>query len=281
MPLALLAVHAHPDDETILTGGVLARYAAEGITTAVVTCTGGEAGEISDPALATPATLGAVRARELAEVLRILGVHEHIALGYRDSGMMGTPDNDHPDAFWRADLEAATHRLVAVVRRLQPDVIVCDDERGGYGHPDHLNGHHITVAAFHAAGDPARYPTPGLGPWAPRKLYYPVWPRSRMRRLRELLAAQGITDLFGDGDDAEAEEWSVPDDQVTAVVDIGPFVARKRAALAAHRTQMGPDSFFMRLPESAWKLVWNVECFRLAAGPGGAVREDDLFAGLR
>lgn len=282
MPLRLMAVHAHPDDESITTGGVLARYAAEGIETIVVTCTDGEVGEIADPSLATPENLAAVREQELEAACRILGVGQRFSLGYRDSGMMCTPDNEHRDCFWQADLEAATGRLVGMVRRTRPDVIVAYDERGDYGHPDHINAHRIAVAAFHAAGHPARYPHEGPGPWTPRKLYYSAWPRSRSERVRRLLAEAGMADLFSEEEMTEEDDFTAPDELVTTAVDVSAYVEVKRAALAAHRTQMGPQSYFMRIPAVIWRQVWDTEFFRRAESRVPApAKEDDLFAGLR
>src|SRR5262245_43595554 len=164
--LTLMAVHAHPDDEAIGTGGVLARYADEGLRTVLVTCTGGEVGEISDSRLATPETLAEVRRKELLQACAILRVGRLHLLGYRDSGMMGTPDNAHPASFYQASLEEATARLVALVRRERPQVLVTYDERGFYGHPDHIRANQITVAAFGAAGDPTRWPRSGPA-WQP------------------------------------------------------------------------------------------------------------------
>ncbi len=181
--LTLMAVHAHPDDESIGTGGVLARYADEGIRTVLVTCTGGEVGEIGDPTLATPDNLAEIRERELRAACEILGVAHLELLGYRDSGMVGTADNERPDAFARADLDAAAGRLVALIRRYRPQVLVTYDENGFYGHPDHVNANRITVRAFARAGDPAAYRDQGLEPWQPAKLYYTAvpargWPSS-------------------------------------------------------------------------------------------------------
>ncbi len=281
MPRTLMAVHAHPDDECITTGGILARYAAEGVRVVLVTCTGGEVGEISDPALATPDNLAEVRAHELAEACRILGVTERFSLGYRDSGMMDTDDNANPACFWQADMDDAIGKVVAIVRRVRPDVIVTYNERGDYGHPDHINAHRVAVAAFHAAGDQARYPEHGDAPWSPRKLYYSAWPRTRFEQMRRLMREAGIADAMPD--DEESGDWdiAVADELVTTAVDVSSVVAVKRAALAAHRTQMGADGFFMRMPESVWREVWGVEHFRrIESRVAAPNHEDDLFAGI-
>lgn len=289
--LTLMAVHAHPDDETIQSGGVLARYGAEGVETVLVTCTDGAVGEISDPALASPETLAAVRVEELAEACRIMGIKQRFNLGYRDSGMMGTADNQQPNAFWRADMDEATGRLVAIMRTTRPDVIVTSNENGDYGHPDHINANRVAVAAFHAAGDPARYREQGLAPWQPRKLYYSAWPRSGFARLQQLLAEAGIEfpgeergNTEGETPEGESpdEVFGTPDELITTAIDIAAFVDTKRAALAAHRTQMGPESMFMRMPDTIWRLAWGTEHFRLIESFVSAPdKEDDLFFGLR
>jgi mycothiol conjugate amidase Mca len=283
MSLTLMAVHAHPDDETITTGGILARYSAEGVSTIVVTCTGGEVGEISDPTLATPETLAEVRARELREALRILGVRHHEFLGYRDSGMMGTPANEHPACFWQADLDAATGKLVALVRRLKPDVIIAYNENGDYGHPDHINAHRIAVAAFNLAGDPSCYPEQGLAPWEPKKLYYSAWPRSQSRRMQEIMQAAGVEpDPHEAENDAEVEEWATPDELITTRIDISTYIDAKLDALAAHQTQMGPETWFGKVPRALWRQVWSTEYFvRARSRVPVPDDEDDLFAGLR
>ncbi len=175
----LLAVHAHPDDECIGTGGILARYAAEGARTVLVTCTDGAVGEISDPSLATPDNLAEVRSKELDESVRILNVSRLVKLGYRDSGMAGTVDNDNPASFNQANIDEAIERVVKVVREEHPQVVVTYDERGGYGHPDHIRAHQVAVAAFAAAGDASRYPAAGPA-WAPSKPYSSVVARSAM-----------------------------------------------------------------------------------------------------
>ena len=245
--LTVMAVHAHPDDEAISTGGVLARYADEGLRTVVVTCTGGEVGEIADSVLATPETLADVRRRELERACEILRVGRLHMLGYRDSGMMmGTPDNEHPSSFYQASLEEATGRLVALVRRDRPQVLVTYDERGFYGHPDHIRANQITVAAFDAAGDPACWPEMGA-PWRPVKLYYTAVGRSAVRNLARLMKEAGIEAPFEDGA-AGQPEIGIPDELITTRVDVSAHVERKRQALMAHGSQMGPEVFFAKMP---------------------------------
>ena len=275
----LLAVHAHPDDECISTGGTLARYAAEGVRTILVTCTDGAVGEISDPALATPENLAQVRDGELADSVRILNVSRLVKLGYRDSGMAGTADNLNPASFQQADLEEAIAKVVQVVRDERPDVILTYDERGGYGHPDHIRAHQVAVAAFQRAGDPAQFPTIGDA-WQPGKLYYAVFPRSAMREFGERLRQAGIEPPFREVDTTrEDPPFGVDDDRVTTFIDVSGYVGPKRAALESHRTQMGPDQFFMKLPPDLFAAAFGRETFQRVAGPG-STPEADLFDGL-
>ncbi len=281
MSLCLMAVHAHPDDEVLGTGGVLARYAAEGVRTVLVTCTDGAVGEIVRPGIATPETLARVREGELRAACTILGVRELHLLGYRDSGMVGTEPNNHPDSFHQSDLDAATGRLVGLVRRTRPQVMVTYTEDGGYGHPDHIRAHQIAVAAFEAAGDPARYPEQALEPWAPSKLYYSVWTRSDFKRLLDGLKEAGLPPPW----DIEAEspdEPGAPDEMATARVDVRTYALVKQRALGAHRTQIEEDSVFLRMPAQLQREVGGHETFFLAQSRvPTSEHEDDLFAGLR
>jgi N-acetyl-1-D-myo-inositol-2-amino-2-deoxy-alpha-D-glucopyranoside deacetylase len=265
----LLAVHAHPDDECISTGGILARYAAEGVRTVLVTCTDGAVGEISDPSLATPENLVEVRDRELADSVRILNIARLVKLGYRDSGMDGTADNQNPAAFLQSNFDEAMGKVLEVVREERPQVIVTYDERGGYGHPDHVRAHQVAVAAFNAAAQDAIHP---------QKLYYAVIRRSAMRTFGERLRESGIEVPFQDFNE-ENTPFAVADERVTTEIDVSAYVATKRTALMAHRTQMGPDQFFMRLPESVFDEVFGQETFQRVVGPG-PTPETDLFAGI-
>src|SRR5438067_5111204 len=242
----LLAVHAHPDDECLGTGGILARYATEGVRTVLVTCTDGAVGEISDPALARPENLVEVRARELDNAVRILHVSRLVKLGYRDSGMAGTADNNHTASYHEAPFDEAVERVVRIIREEQPQVVVTYDERGGYGHPDHIRAHQVAVAAFEASGKPDRFP--GAGPtWSPAKLYYAVVPRSALSRFAERLRRAGLEVPFQrEAQTGEEAPFAVADERVTTTVDVSAYVSTKRAALEAHRTQMGTEQFFMR-----------------------------------
>jgi N-acetyl-1-D-myo-inositol-2-amino-2-deoxy-alpha-D-glucopyranoside deacetylase len=286
----LMVVHAHPDDESLGSGGTLLRCGQRGIRTVVVICTGGEAGEISDPALATPENLGEVRRRETEAAMAILGVDRLCWLGYRDSGMHGTPENDDPRSLHRANVEEAVGRLVGLIREERPQVVTSYDVNGSYGHPDHVMAHRVAQAAYWAAGDSGRFPEAGP-PWRVPKLYEQVNPRANMERMREVMRTAGV-ERRREGDTPEEEErrfrerlgrFAVPDDAVTTLVDIGAFVDKKRDAVLAHRTQMGPDSRFARIPDDLRRQLWTHERYRLVAGrlaPGPDGLEDDLFAGL-
>ncbi|GIX47977.1 MAG: mycothiol S-conjugate amidase [Candidatus Tectimicrobiota bacterium] len=281
-PLTLMAVHAHPDDECLSTGGVLARLAREGVRTVVVTATRGEEGEIVDPQLAPlRPRLGEVRVQELLCACKRLQVAALYLLGYRDSGMAGTPANAHPACLAQADLHEATGRLVRLIRAVRPHVLICYDEQGGYGHPDHVRVNRITVAAFHAAGDLHRFPEIGPAPWQPRKLYYTAAPRSRVLLRYRLLQAMGLPTPL-ERPDFDPTRVGTPDAQITTRVDIRPFLESKLAALRCHRSQIAPDYWFLRLPDEVRREHFGEECFvRVASHVPVAASEDDLFAGLR
>ncbi|TAK26361.1 MAG: hypothetical protein EPO26_00045 [Chloroflexota bacterium] len=278
----LMVVHAHPDDESIGTGGILAHYSALGSRTVVVACTLGDCGEISDPAFATPENLADVRSAELASAANILGISRTVHLGYRDSGMDGRPTNDDPRSFHQAPLDEAAGRLVRLVREERPDVIVTYDATGTYGHPDHIKAHRTTVAAFTAAGDWRAYPDTGE-PWSPSKLYFTGATRATFTRLAQAMADAGIESPYGRGGGPNLaeriERFAIPDERVTTVVDISPYADMKRAALLAHRTQFGTQSVFARLPPAALRAIWATESFVRVVGPGPR-RERDLFEGL-
>lgn len=279
----LMAVHAHPDDEAIGTGGVLAHYGALGTRTIVVTCTRGECGEISDPDLATPENLGEVRVAEQAAAADILGVSRTVFLGYRDSGMEGRETNLDPTCFHQAPLDDAVRHLVGLIREERPDVIITYDAMGTYGHPDHIKAHQVTRAAFTVAGDWRAFPDAGQ-PWSPAKLYYGGPTRSTFERMRQALDDAGIESPYGRGGGPDMRErivrYATPDDVVTTVIDISPHADTKRAALLAHRTQFGSQSIFARLPPEVTRALWATESYVRVVGPGPARGEKDLFAGL-
>ncbi len=279
MTQRLLALYAHPDDESFGIGGTLARYAAQGVSVTLVCATRGEAGQIADPSLATPETLGAVREQELRCACRELGVEQLIFLDYRDSGMAGSPDNQHPRAFMNAPAEEVVPRLVGIIRKVQPDVVVTFEPNGGYGHPDHKAIHRHGVAAFHAAGDPARYPEQGA-PFQPGRLFYSSLARSFFLELLRRMEARGI-DPGEFGERILRGEVGWPDENVDTFIDVSAFVERKWAALHCHATQFGPTNMFRRLPPEEIFPLLGREFFALAwpaLGPG--LQLNDLFAPL-
>ena len=293
VPRRLLLVHAHPDDETIGTGATMARYAADGVAVTLVTCTLGEEGEILEPGLEHLAAdqqdgLGQHRVGELAAAMEALRVTDHRFLGgpgrWRDSGMMGTPQNERPDCFWQADLGEAVRELVAVWRKARPQVVVTYDSNGGYGHPDHIQAHRITVAAFDAAADPAYAPELGE-PWTADKLYFGAIPRSVLQAGIDLLREAGDTSGFFGVEQAEDLPFGVPDEQVTTAVDASDHLDAKVAAMRAHKTQIAVDGPFFALSNNIGQRAFGVEHYTLARGARGPAAgphgwEDDLFAGL-
>lgn len=273
----LVCVHAHPDDETIVTGGVLTAAADAGRRATVITCTGGEHGEIVgpgvDPSL-SPEELAAVRADELAAALRVLGVDPPVWLGFVDSGMMGTATNDAPGSFWRTPLDTAVRPLVAHLRRLRPAVVVTYDAYGLYGHPDHIQAHRVTVAAIHAAATASVHPDAGE-PWLVPKAYFSTLPRSAVETLSAHLRERGLPSPFADD-----VPVGTPDARVTTTVDVRRWLERKWAALRAHRSQLGPDSFFLNIPADIRDTAFGTEWFeRWHCTVDAPEREDDLFAG--
>ena len=282
--LTLMAVHAHPDDECIGTGGCLARYSDEGLHTVLVTATCGEEGEIVDPEMDAKEMrpkLGDVRVEELRRASETLRVGENHLLGYRDSGMAHTPANEHPECFAQADLYEATGQLVRLIRDIRPHVLTCYNENGGYGHPDHIQVNRVTVAAFHAAGDATQYPDIGPAPWQPQKLYYNAYPRSYILRRYEVLRSMGESTPM-DRPDFDPNRVGTPDEAITTRVNIRPFLARKTDALRCHRSQVAPDWWFFRIPQDLLEQKFHEECFiRVASHVPVDGVEHDLFAGLR
>lgn len=270
----MLALYAHPDDES-LCAGTLASLAADGVQVTLVCATRGEVGEISDPALATPETLPHVREAELRCAARAMGISEPVFLDYRDSGMAGTPPNEHPDAFMNADADEVVETLVGIIRRVRPQLVVTFDETGGYGHPDHIAIWRHTHAAVEAAADSERFPDAGE-PWQAGRIAYAVFPRSFFVRMREKLVELGE-------DTSELDEFSergigFPDDQVHAIVDISAFVDQKFAAIECHRTQFGGDSFFSRVGEDEMRRMMTSEYFSFSdTQHPDTVHRDSLF----
>ncbi len=265
-PLTLMAVHAHPDDEASTTGGILAKYASEGIRTVLVTCTNGELG---DTPSAKPGDDGhdiadvvAMRRGELEDSCRVLGVSHLELLGYHDSGMMGWPANDAPGSFWSMPITEAAAPLVELMNHYQPDVVVTYDDYGFYGHPDHIQAHRITLAALEVTGLPA-------------KVYFPAFRRSSLAGFRERLGQVGI-----ELPDVDESEFGSPDEAITATIDCHEHAPAKRAALAAHVSQE-ENIFFLRVPTGDFADLFGTEEFiRWRPAPVGSTPETDLFAGV-
>lgn len=283
--LTLMAVHAHPDDECMGTGGVLALYGHQGLRTVLVTATRGEEGEVVDPEMnpeEVKPRLGDVRVAELERSCKHLGVEELHVLGYRDSGMVGWDANKHPDCLAQADLQEATGRLVRLIRQIRPHVLTCYDENGGYGHPDHIQVHRMTVAAFHTAGDATQYPEDGLAPWQPQKLYYTAYPRSYIFSRYELMRSLGVEAPSDRPDFDPNKVGGIPDEAITTRVDVRDYVGRKLDALSCHRTQIAPDWWFKRIGLDVHREKFPFECFiRVASHVPVNGHEHDLFTGLR
>jgi LmbE family N-acetylglucosaminyl deacetylase len=269
-PLTLMAVHAHPDDEAIGTGGILARYADQGVRTVLVTCTNGELGDApggikpEDPAH-DESIVVPLRRAELEASCAVLGVQHLELLGYHDSGMEGWPQNEAPGAFWNTPVDEAAHKLADLMRIYEPQVVVTYDEYGFYGHPDHIQANRITHAAVKECGIPA-------------KIYYTAVARSTLRGFSEMLAEAGVeTPIDVDTD----PNFGTPDELITTVVDCTAVAKRKYASLAAHASQ-SDNIFFLEMGEDFFATVMGTESFvRAFDTTGAAVPEDDLFAGLR
>lgn len=282
--LTLMAVFAHPDDESLGIGGSLARYGADpGVRVVLVCATRGEAGEISDPKLASPENLGAVREQELRCACRMLGVEDLFFLGYRDSGMAGTAENLEPGSLATASFYEVVGRIVAHIRREKPDVVVTFDESGGYGHPDHIAIHYHTTEAFTAAADPAQYPEQieaGLQSHRAKKLYYTAIPhrffRSVVAKMQEL--GMEVPQRYLERLD---QPFGLPDEACTTDVYVKEYWDTKQAAVGCHATQLSPDSIFAALPPEIMRELSAWECFQLAKSDVGEDGQShDLLAGL-
>ena len=288
----LLIVHAHPDDESITTGTLMAGYVRQGVQVTLVTCTLGEEGEIlmedaQHLASHSEDRLGEHRYQELSAAMAVLGVTDWRLLGaphkYRDSGMIGTPANDRPDCFWRADLLAAASDLVAVIREVRPQVAVTYDDFGGYGHPDHIQAHRVLTYAVALAAVPSFRADIGQ-PWRVQKVYWTALPKGMLQDgIRALRAAGSDTGFAAmDPDDLPI---GVDDSLVTTSVDFSQFLDIKMAALAEHVSQVQTDSGFFALSNNLGTKAMGVEHFRIAQGEVAAPfdeqgRETDLFNGV-
>jgi len=279
---SILFVHAHPDDESIGTGATMARYAAAGARVTLVTCTLGEEGEIHVPELELLAAgqadqLGGYRLTELRAACAALGVSDHRFLGgaghYRDSGMMGTPANEHPRCFWKADLDEAAGHLVEIMRETRPQVMVTYDANGFYGHPDHIQAHRVAMRAAELAGE-----------HAPKKIYLTAMPLSVLKAGVEIFAESENNPFEGIKDVSEFP-FGTPDEEIAACIDGSDHHDAKVAALRAHATQIPANSWLYSIAGNFGQEFMGIEHYTLAAGQRGLASgpygwEDDLFAGL-
>ena len=262
--LSVLACFAHPDDEGFASGGLLAMLAAGGARVTLVCATNGDVGEISDPTLATPENLWQVRQQELRNAMAITGVNDLRFLDYRDSGMDGTDDNRHPNAYCNADSDVVVSHLAGVIRETNPHAVLTHDPSGGYGHPDHKTMCAHATAAVQRAADPDGF-TP--------LLYYVCFPRGVFQRWWQEMIDRGIEPPFA----VDAiDSLGTPDDDVTTTVDVSSWVATKLASLACHRTQISADGPFERLPEDVVHRLMGIEYYQLVTPPGAS----DLLATL-
>ena len=282
--LRLMAVHAHPDDESSKGAATMARYAREGVDVLVVTCTGGERGDVLNPAMDRPevkANMTAIRKAEMAAAREILGVDQRW-LGFLDSGF---PEGDPPpplpdDCFAVQPLEVAAAPLVQAVREFRPHVILTYDEKGGYPHPDHVKTHEVSMEAFEAAGDPDRYPGTGE-PWQPLKLYYHLtFTKDRILALHQAMQGAGLESPYGEWM-KRFEEWPQPW-EITTQVPCADFFAARDKALLAHATQIDPNGPWFACPLDLQRQAWPTEDYHLARSlVDTELPEDDLFAGVR
>ena len=280
----LLLVHAHPDDETINNGVTMAKYAEAGAAVTLVTCTRGEEGEVLVTELANLASdkddkLGEHREIELKDAMAQLGINDFRFLGtpnkkWRDSGMMGTPQNERGDVFWQADLDEASLELVKIILEIKPQVLITYDEFGGYGHPDHIKAHRVAMRATELAAEQG---------WQISKIYWNTMPRSVIQMGIEKMKEVG-SDFFG-AQSADDLPFAKPDELVTTVVNAPEYVPQKLAAMKAHATQISVDGPFFALSNNLGLSVWGDEYYTLVKGEKAAPfdsngRELDIFAGV-
>lgn len=293
-PLCLMTIHAHPDDEASKGAPTCAMYAAHGVRTVLVCCTGGEEGDLQNPGLREPGQpfhgldaagekelLARLRPDELARSAAIIGFSRVAMLGYRDSGMADTEPNRHPESFHMADLDEAVGRLVALIREERPQVLITygDDQRG-YPHPDHIRVHDISVLAWERAGDPDWYAELGE-PWQPAKMYYTVWSKARLIAVHE-----GMLRLRGESPFDQA--WldrPGHDERITTKLDIGAYLSARSGSLRAHATQVDPtEPWWFGLSDEQLAEVYPYEDWILARStvgtPADDAYEDDLFLGV-
>ncbi len=277
-----MTIHAHPDDESSKGAGSVALYSDAGVKATLVCCTGGEEGDILNPAMDLPEVrenIGAVRREELAKAAKIIGYRDVHYLGYRDSGMPESEANNNPECFANAPLDEAVERLVRLIREEKPHVIVTyPDDQQGYQHPDHLKVFDISIPAWEAAGDPTKFLQSG-DPWTPLKLYYTTWSRARIEALHAMFKKLKLESPFNDA-------WfdrPSQDHRITTKINVSDHSQRRTDALLAHATQVDPESpFWFGLPSDKSAEAYPWDDYILAFNRAGPIGEEkDLFEGIR
>jgi LmbE family N-acetylglucosaminyl deacetylase len=264
VPHTLVLFHAHPDDESIATAGTMAKAKADGHRVVLVVATRGELGEATPGSVAPGASLADVRVQEQLLAAEILGVDRLEFLGFHDSGMAGEPTNDAPEAFANADVVDAATRLAKLLVEEQADVLTVYDDHGGYGHPDHIQVHVVGIRAAELAGTPV--------------VLESTVNRDQVRRMMTQIAAES-PDAAANGPEIEVDSFGEPEARITTTVDVRAFVDQKRAAMRAHASQIPPESFFLSLPDDAFREAFGLEWYIRRGAPDGT-RETSVFAGL-
>jgi LmbE family N-acetylglucosaminyl deacetylase len=258
----LVSFHAHPDDECIACGGVIRKAAEAGHRVVLVVATRGEQGEIPEGLLADGEQLWERRVAETHASAEILGAHRVEFLGYTDSGMMGTPANAAPGSFWTTDVDEAAKKLAALLEEERADVLTCYDDHGGYGHPDHIQVHRVGMRAAELAGT--------------KRVFQSTMNRDQIRRGREMFAAQSEE---VETPDIDEQTFGTPESQITAAVDVTRYLDYKRRAMRAHASQISEQSFFLAMPDEAFRFAFGTEWF-IRSGQGPGITERDLLEGL-
>jgi LmbE family N-acetylglucosaminyl deacetylase len=263
----LVSFHAHPDDESIACGGTMAMAAAAGHRVVLVTATAGECGEVPEGILAPGETLGERRRQELVEAAAILGVARVEVLGYRDSGMIGTPANEDPECFWQTPVDEAAARVARILAEERPDAFTIYDEHGNYGHPDHIQVHRVGVRAAEMA--------------RVDRVYESTINRDEFRRLMARAAELGFPGV-GDLPDLDdvGDQMGLPEELLTTAVDVSAQLDLKRRAMAAHASQIAENSFFLSMPPAAFAAAFGTEWYRLRGAPPGIHEHDILPDGV-
>ncbi len=276
----IMAVFAHPDDEGAI-AGTLATYIASGVEVMLVCATRGEAGEISDPALASPETLGAVRQKELEASCAILGIQQLRFLDYCDSGMAGTAENGHPTAFVQANPAEVIGKLVGLMREFQPDIVITFEPFGWYGHPDHQAASRWTTDAYTLAGDASAYPDHGAA-WQPQRLFYAVIPFSKFQIMFQEAAAAGMFEINPMFESIPQEQQLQTESAVTHIIDAAVLFDTKQSAMRAHQTQFSEEHMFRAIPREMMIKISGKEYFiQVDPPPAQTLAQDplpDLFA---